>query len=83
MKQKLEQRLKALKAEFASGQKMLAEVEARQVNLHTTLLRISGAIQVIEEELAKENGSSGEGISALDVQAARAVVGPQAEGAIG
>jgi chromosome segregation ATPase len=51
MKQKLEQRLKSLKAEFEAGQKMLADLEAQQANLRDTLLRISGAIQVLEEEL--------------------------------
>ena len=51
MKQQLEQRLQSLKSEFESGQKMLAELEAKQANLRDTLLRISGAIQVIEEEL--------------------------------
>lgn len=51
MKQQLEQRLQSLKSEFESGQKMLADLEAKQVNLRETLLRISGAIQVLEEEL--------------------------------
>lgn len=55
MKQQLEQRLKDLKAEFESGQKMLADMEVKQANMRDTLLRISGAIQVLEEELAKEN----------------------------
>jgi predicted nucleic acid-binding Zn-ribbon protein len=53
MKQQLEQRLQSLKSEFESGQKMLADLEAKQANLRDTLLRISGAIQVIEEELSK------------------------------
>lgn len=52
MKQKLEQRLQSLKAEFEAGQKMLAELEAKQANVRDTLLRISGAIQVLEEELS-------------------------------
>ena len=54
MKQQLEQRLTELKTEFESGQKMLADLEARQANLRDSLLRISGAIQVLEEELAEE-----------------------------
>jgi predicted nuclease with TOPRIM domain len=53
MKEQLEQRLAELKTEFESGQKMLADLEAKQANLRETLLRITGAIQVIEEELAK------------------------------
>ncbi len=55
MKQKLEQRLQSLKSEFEAGQKMMAELEAKQANLRDTLLRISGAIQVLEEELAKKD----------------------------
>lgn len=62
MKQQLEQRLKELRAEFESGQKALADLEVKQMNLRNTLLRISGAIQVLEEELARENGSSPNGI---------------------
>lgn len=53
MREQLEQRLKQLRSEFEAGQKMLAELEAKQASVRETLLRISGAIQVIEEELAK------------------------------
>jgi len=51
MKEQLEQRLQTLRAEFETGQKSLAELESRQASLRETLLRISGAIQVLEEEL--------------------------------
>jgi predicted nuclease with TOPRIM domain len=51
MKEQLEQRLQALKTEYEAGQKMLADLEAKQANLQGTLLRISGAIQVLEEIL--------------------------------
>jgi predicted nuclease with TOPRIM domain len=54
MRQQLEQRLTTLKAEFEAGQKMLANLEARQAELRNTLLRISGAIQVLEEMLAAQ-----------------------------
>ena len=62
MKEQLEKRLAELKAEFASGQKVLANLEAKQVNVRETLLRIQGAIQVLEEELTKnnDNGSASE-----------------------
>ena len=53
MKEQLEKRLEELKTEFESGQKVLAELEAKEASLRETLLRISGAIQVIEEELEK------------------------------
>lgn len=51
MKQQLEQRLKSLKDEFESGQKVLADLEVKQASVRDTLLRISGAIQVLEEFL--------------------------------
>ncbi len=56
-------RLQALKTEFETGQKMLADLEAKQASLQQTLLRISGAIQVLEELL-------GEGTAAGDTGAA-------------
>jgi predicted nuclease with TOPRIM domain len=54
VKEQLEQRLEELKAEFESGQKILADLKARQATMRITLRRISGAIQQLEEELAKE-----------------------------
>lgn len=53
MKEQLKKRLLELKAEFASGQKAMTELETRQANLRDTLLRISGAIQILEEEIGK------------------------------
>jgi len=60
MRRKLEQRLEQLKAEFEAGQKMLAELETKQANVRETMLRISGAIQVLEEELANDNSPGAE-----------------------
>lgn len=51
MKEKLTQRLEELKSELKSGQEMEAELEGRLAQLRGTLLRISGAIQVLEELL--------------------------------
>ena len=59
MKARLQKRLEELKSELASGQKMLAELDAKRTNIQETLLRISGAIQVLEEELA-EAGADGD-----------------------
>ena len=53
MKEQLQKRLQELKTEYASGQKVIAELEAKQAALQSTLFRIQGAIQVLEEELAK------------------------------
>jgi len=52
--QRLEQRLKALRQELETGQKMVADLEARRLELQQTILRITGAIQVLEELLAAE-----------------------------
>lgn len=49
MQDKLQHRLDTLKTEYEAGQKMLADLETQQANLRDTLLRISGAIQVLEE----------------------------------
>lgn len=51
MRGQLLRRLEELKSEFAEGRKRASELEQQQVTLHQTLLRISGAIQVLEEEL--------------------------------
>lgn len=52
MQEQLERRLEELKKEFELGQTKLREVETQQLQLRETLLRISGAIQVLEETLA-------------------------------
>lgn len=55
MKQELEQRLSNLKKQFESGQKVLSDIELQQANLRNSLLRISGAIQVLEDVLAPQS----------------------------
>jgi hypothetical protein len=47
-------RLEELKKEFEAGQAELKKVEQQRVYLHETVLRISGAIQVLEELLAEK-----------------------------
>lgn len=51
MRHQLERRLEVLKNEFNTGRARATELEQQQATLHQTLLRISGAIQVLEEEL--------------------------------
>ncbi|WP_199331640.1 hypothetical protein [Aulosira sp. FACHB-615] len=58
IKAQLEQRLQSLKLEFEDGQRILADYEMKQANLQTTLLRISGGIQVLEEELVQSSETS-------------------------
>ncbi len=62
MKAQLEKRLAELKAEFEAGQKVLAELRQKQVNLEQTLLRIGGAIQVLKEELDKAEADEPQGV---------------------
>ena len=54
MKDQIEKRLAELKSEYEAGQKMLADLEKKRMDLEATMLRISGAIQVIEELLAAD-----------------------------
>ena len=57
MREQIKNRIESLRAEYRSGQEMLAELEAREAALKLTLTRISGAIQVLEE-LLQENDSA-------------------------
>ncbi len=76
MREQLEKRLEELRVELKTGQEMLAELEAKQTHLRSTLLRISGAIQVLEELLnqghtektASVNGGSPENMPATGGQ---------------
>ena len=58
MKEKLSQ----LRAEYEKGQQQLAMLDQRRQELNATLLRISGAIQVLEELIATEGGLAPEGV---------------------
>lgn len=51
MQERLEKRLQELKTEFGKGQQTLEELETQAAAVRQTLLRISGAIQVLKEEL--------------------------------
>ena len=49
MNDAVKQRLETLKAEFEKGQEKLQEMQMQEMQLKETLLRISGAIQVLTE----------------------------------
>ena len=61
MQEQAAARLRALRQEYETGQKMLAELEAKEADLRQTLLRISGAIQVLEELLAAAEPAAANG----------------------
>jgi predicted nuclease with TOPRIM domain len=69
MKEQIQERLDALKAEFESGQMRLADVENQAAQLRQTLLRISGAIQVLEEVLSSVDGGETETGDSLKAKA--------------
>lgn len=72
LKKQLENRLQSLKTELASGQSLLAELEIKQANVRDMLLRISGAIQVLEEELlSSENDEPCDENDALEIDIQR------------
>jgi predicted nuclease with TOPRIM domain len=60
MREQIEKRLTELRGEYEEGQRMLADLQARQNSLHETLLRIAGAIMVMEE-MIQEAGPLAEG----------------------
>ena len=52
MKEQLQARLDELKRELEAGQAKLRGLELEQAQVRETVLRISGAIQVLEEMLS-------------------------------
>jgi hypothetical protein len=58
MREQLEKRLDELKTEYEQGEKMLSDLDARREQVRQTLLRISGAVQVLEELLTEEGAAS-------------------------
>jgi len=57
VREQIKNRIASLRAEYRTGQEILAELEAREAGLKLTLTRISGAIKVLEE-LLQENESA-------------------------
>ncbi|MFD3401568.1 hypothetical protein ACFWUU_12850 [Kribbella sp. NPDC058693] len=73
-REQAQSRLSELQREYEVGQRRLQEVMAQEVTLRETLLRISGAIQVLEEltgrpsdEPAPAMASTNDGGSVLKV----------------
>ncbi len=50
----MEERLRSLRLEYDQGRRQLELINARRQEMIETMLRISGAIQVLEELLATE-----------------------------
>jgi septal ring factor EnvC (AmiA/AmiB activator) len=52
---KIESRLKQLKAEYEAGKRELVDLERKEASVRDTLKRLRGAIGVLEEELKAAN----------------------------
>jgi len=63
MREQLQARIEVLNNEFETGQARLRELERQESVLRETMLRISGAIQVLQELLAESNEESQPGQS--------------------
>ena len=60
MRSRIEARLTELRAELEAGRKMQQDLEARLEEVRLTMLRISGAIQVLSEMLTAEDAGAAE-----------------------
>ena len=59
MREQAQMRLEVLKKELETGREELEKVEKQRAYLQETVLRISGAVQVLEELLAQEAEQNG------------------------
>ena len=53
LRERLERRRAELTAELERGRKVLADLDAQRAAVRDTLLRLTGAIEVLTEELAE------------------------------
>ena len=69
MRGDLERRLTELRGEFDSGRRLEADLQVRLSDVQQTMLRVSGAIQVLEELLGADEhrGSAPNGTKAVTV----------------
>ncbi len=66
MREHMQARLELLRKELEKGQVELQKVESQRTYLHETLLRISGAIRVLEDLLAEEKSVEQNGTGSGD-----------------
>lgn len=71
MREQLDRRLAELKSEFETGQARLRDLNQQQAHIQETLLRISGAIQVLEELIGEQPSDTDSSVRAADAEAAR------------
>lgn len=76
MRDKLEARLAELEAELEVGERRWHEVDLQQTSLRETLLRISGATQILREMLDPAQQAEGESAPSRDAALNGYVEGP-------
>lgn len=59
MRGELERRLTELRSEFEAGRRLEVDLQARLSEVSQTVLRVSGAIQVLEELLSADGSRNG------------------------
>jgi hypothetical protein len=70
----MQTRLEALRKEFQTGQAELEKIERQRTHLHEIMLRISGALQVLEELLAERQAAGQNGTGSAEMHLASAQV---------
>lgn len=55
MREQVVRRLEELRSELEAGQSLLADLESRQTQVRNSMLRISGAVQILEELLDEKS----------------------------
>ena len=69
MKDQIESRIETLKREFEAGESQLRDLDVQRAGVHEAMLRIAGAVQVLEElrdgEAARSNGAVPEPMEAV------------------
>jgi len=63
MRQRLEKRLATLKDEYDKGQNRIRQLEGELTSLRETMLRISGAILVLQEFLAPATAATSDTVN--------------------
>jgi prefoldin subunit 5 len=63
----MEQRLNELRREFERGQQQMALLDQRRQELRDTILRINGAILVLEELIAQNGQKADEAVTSESV----------------
>jgi hypothetical protein len=70
MREQMQSRLDTLRSELETGEAEYQQLQARETHLRETLLRISGAVQVLEELLSNEQRLGQDGANPAQAQPA-------------